>query len=92
MARDDVAPDAGNLDRAKLRRGMQPRTEGVQMQKEMMERGADRRRGVSSYFTSPVNDRRRPGYERRNRTTVRPVPLVMAVRGDKRRFEDSGME
>jgi hypothetical protein len=58
----------------------------------MQERKVDRRRGVSSYFSSPVNDRRRPGYERRNRTTVRPMPLAMAVRGDKRRFEDSGME
>jgi hypothetical protein len=31
----------------------------------MIERGKDRRRGVSSYFTSPVNDRRRPQFERR---------------------------
>jgi hypothetical protein len=58
----------------------------------MIERQQDRRKGVSSYFTSPVNDRRRPRYERRNRTTVRPMPLEMALRGDKRRFEESGME
>lgn len=55
-------------------------------------RGADRRRSVSSYFSSPANDRRRPDYERRNRTTVRPMPLAMMFRRDKRRFEESGTE
>jgi hypothetical protein len=62
------------------------------MQEAMNQRGADRRRSVSSYFTSPAHDRRRLDYERRNRTTVRPMPLAMALRGDKRRFEESGME
>jgi hypothetical protein len=62
------------------------------MQETMKERGPDRRKGVSSHFSSPVNDRRRPGYERRNRTSVLPMPLEMALRGDKRRFEESGME
>ena len=58
----------------------------------MQERRADRRRGVSSHFTSPQNDRRRPGYERRNRTAVLPMPPAMVMRGDTRRFEESGME
>ena len=55
-------------------------------------RGADRRRSVSSHFTSPANDRRRPDYERRNRTSVLPMPLAMALRGDTRRCEESGMD
>lgn len=38
----------------------------------MIERKQDRRRGVSSYFTSPVNYRRRPQFERRG--TVPQVP------------------
>jgi hypothetical protein len=58
----------------------------------MIERKEDRRRGVLSHFTSPQNDGRRPGYERRNRTTVRPMPLSMVMRGDTRRFPESGME
>jgi hypothetical protein len=58
----------------------------------MIERQQERRKGVSSHFTSPMNDRRRPDYERRGRTMVRPMPLSMAVRGDKRRFEETGME
>jgi hypothetical protein len=58
----------------------------------MIERKQDRRRSVSSHFSSPVNDRRRPNYERRNRTTVRPMPLSMMFRGDTRRFEESGTE
>jgi hypothetical protein len=58
----------------------------------MIERKQDRRRSVSSHFSSPMNDRRRPDYERRNRTTVRPMPLEMALRGDKRRFEEAGTE
>ena len=53
---------------------------------KLKERKTDRRRGVSSCFTAPVNDRRRPGYERRNRTTVLPMPLAMALRGERRRF------
>jgi hypothetical protein len=62
------------------------------MDAQHAERGPDRRKGASSYFTSPINDRRRPGYERRNRTTVLPMPLSMVMRGDTRRFEDTGME
>lgn len=58
----------------------------------MQERKQDRRRGVSSWFTSPMHDRRRPDYERRNRTTVRPMPLSMVMRGDTRRFEEAGTE
>jgi hypothetical protein len=33
--------------------------------RERIERGADRRKGVSAYFTGPQNDRRRPQFERR---------------------------
>jgi hypothetical protein len=62
------------------------------MQEAMKERGPDRRKGVSSWFTAPVNDRRRPDYERRNRTTVLPMPLLMVMRGNTRRFEESGTE
>lgn len=40
----------------------------------MIERGKDRRRGVSSYFTSPVNDRRRPQFERRGTVPLAPPP------------------
>lgn len=68
------------------------------MQESMKERGADRRRGVSSFFTSPENDRRRPHYERR----VGPMPTVPGlVRPgvgeavppvERRRYLDSGME
>jgi hypothetical protein len=39
------------------------------------ERGPDRRSGVSSHFTSPVNDRRRPAYERRG-TVPAAAPLT----------------
>jgi hypothetical protein len=65
----------------------------------MIERKTDRRKGVSTYFTSPVNDRRRPGNERRVGETahvapgaIRPgvgeaVPLV-----ERRRYLDGGME
>lgn len=63
----------------------------------MMERKAERRRGVSSHFTSPQNDRRRPDYERRNRTAVLPMPPAMVARvlqgdTDTRRFEEAGTE
>lgn len=58
----------------------------------MIERTQDRRKGASSHFTSPQNDRRRPDYERRGRTTVRPMPLSMVMRGNQRRFEETGME
>jgi hypothetical protein len=39
------------------------------------ERKGDRRKGVSSYFTAPVNDRRRPSYERRG-TVPQAAPLT----------------
>lgn len=58
----------------------------------MIERKQDRRRSASSYFTNPQNDRRRPGYERRNRTTVLPMPLSMVMRRERRRFEEAGTE
>jgi hypothetical protein len=66
----------------------------------MIERGADRRRGVSSYFTSPVNDRRRPQYERRvgataaqvRPGTVRPGVGEAAPREERRRVPGGGME
>lgn len=64
----------------------------------MIERKADRRRGASSWFTSPVNDRRRPAYERR----VGGAPAVPgAIRPgvgeavppvERRRVPESGME
>lgn len=50
------------------------------------------RRKIESVFASAPDNRRRMNYERRNRTTVLPVPLVMAVRGDQRRYPESGME
>ncbi len=40
-----------------------------------IERKADRRKGVSSHFTSPVNDRRRPQFERRGTVPEAP-PLT----------------
>jgi len=64
----------------------------------MTERGPDRRSGVSSYFSSPINDRRRPNYERR----VGPVPLAPGLvrpgvgeavpPAERRRYPESGME
>ena len=59
----------------------------------MIERKADRRRGVSSHFSSPVNDRRRPNFERRG--TVREVPpptREMLLYGERRRLPDAGLE
>ena len=59
----------------------------------MIERGPDRRRGVSSYFTSPVNDRRRPRYERRGTVSqVAPPTREQQVYGERRRLPDAGME
>ena len=59
----------------------------------MIERGKDRRRGVSSYFTSPVNDRRRPQFERRG-TVPQAAPPTRGeqVYGDRRRLPDAGLE
>ena len=51
----------------------------------MIERGKDRRRGVSSYFTSPVNDRRRPQFERRGTVAqVAPPTREQQVYGERR--------
>ena len=59
----------------------------------MIERGKDRRRGVSSYFTSPVNDRRRPRYERRGTVPGRPAPTVaQQIYGERRVLSDAGLE
>lgn len=100
MVRDHLAADVGNVDvGTAVRSVMRARTKGVQMSEAMKERRADRRRGVSSWFTAPVNDRRRPANERRVGETVhiapgaiRPgvgeaVPLV-----ERRRYLDGGME
>ena len=99
MVPDDVAADVGCVDvSAAVRSGVRARTKGVQMSETMKERKADRRRGVSSWFTAPVNDRRRPANERRVGETVhvapgaiRPgvgeaVPLL-----ERRRYLDGGM-
>lgn len=59
----------------------------------MIERGADRRRGVSSYFTSPVNDRRRPQFERRGTVAqVAPPTRELQLYGERRQLPDAGME
>jgi hypothetical protein len=65
----------------------------------MIERGQDRRRGVSSHFSSPMNNRRRPEYDRRGRAavpamsgTVRPGFAEAAPREERRRYLDAGME
>lgn len=50
------------------------------------------RRRIEGVFESAPDDRRRMNYERRNRTTVLPMPLEMAVRGERRRFEETGTE
>ncbi|SDC70888.1 hypothetical protein SAMN05428966_102162 [Massilia sp. PDC64] len=54
----------------------------------MIERKQDRRRGVSSYFTSPVNDRRRPSFERRGTVPAAPPTktLEQQVYGERRRY------
>jgi len=59
----------------------------------MIERKQDRRRGVSSYFSSPVNDRRRPKYERRGTAPELPTPSrEVLLYGERRRVPESGME
>jgi hypothetical protein len=65
----------------------------------MKERKADRRRGVSSWFTAPVNDRRRPANERRVGETVHVAPGAIrpgvgeaAPLVERRRVPESGME
>lgn len=59
----------------------------------MIERKGDRRKGVSSYFTSPVNDRRRPQYERRG-TVPQEVPPTreQQLYGERRLKPDVGLE
>lgn len=66
---------------------------------EHTERKSDRRHGVSSHFTSPVNDRRRPSFERRVGATVaaepgaiRPGPGERLHFGERRRYLDGGAE
>lgn len=52
----------------------------------MIERKADRRKGVSSHFTSPQHDRRRPQYERRGTVPEKPeLPPVVQLYGERRR-------
>lgn len=59
----------------------------------MIERKADRRRGASSYFTSPVNDRRRPAYERRGTVRATPPPTrEVLVHGERRVLPNAGLE
>jgi hypothetical protein len=59
----------------------------------MIERGKDRRRGVSSHFTSPQHDRRRPQYERRGTVPqVAPPTREQQVYGDRRVLPDAGLE
>lgn len=57
-----------------------------------MNQRAERRRKMrrisQALFYDAIADRRRKDYERRNRTSVLPMPLEMALRGDQRRFED----
>lgn len=65
----------------------------------MIERGQDRRQGVSSHFSSPMNNRRRPGYDRRARAAELPMPGAVRTGFaeappaiERRRFADAGME
>jgi hypothetical protein len=59
----------------------------------MIERKADRRRGVSSHFTSPQHDRRRPQFERRGTVPQQPAPTrEQQVYGDRRVLPDAGLE
>ena len=59
----------------------------------MKERKADRRRSASSYFTSPVNDQRRPSFERRGTVPASPPPTrEQQVFGERRLLPDAGLE
>ena len=59
----------------------------------MIERKQDRRRGVSSHFSSPHNDRRRPRYERRGTVPQAAAPTrEQQVYGERRQLPDAGME
>ena len=53
----------------------------------IIERKADRRRSASSFFTSPVNDRRRPSFERRGTGPAAPPPTPeQELFGERRRY------
>jgi hypothetical protein len=59
----------------------------------MIERKVIRRKAVSSYFTSPVSDRRRPQFERRGTVAqVAPPTREQRVYGERRLLPDAGME
>ncbi len=59
----------------------------------IIERKQDRRRSASSYFTSPVNDRRRPAYERRGTVPpAQPLPLEVQLHGERRLLPNAGLE
>jgi hypothetical protein len=59
------------------------------MTMQMTPRGPDRRSGVSSYFTSPHNDRRRPKFERRGTVpAVRPLTPGQLLYGERRQNPD----
>jgi hypothetical protein len=59
----------------------------------MIERKQDRRRSASSHFTSPINDRRRPKFERRGTAAETPAPVrEVRLYGERRRLPDAGME
>lgn len=64
----------------------------------MKERKSDRRKGASSHFTDPQNDRRRPRNERRvggehvAPGVIRPGVGEAAPLVERRRYLDGGME
>lgn len=64
----------------------------------MKERKIDRRKGASSYFTSPENNRRRPSYERRVGGEWLPPGVIRPGVGEakppveRRRYLDGGCE
>lgn len=102
MVHDDVAPDVGHADGfAAVQLQQKPGALALQMQGEeaMKERGPDRRKGVSSWFTAPVNDRRRPANERRVGETVHVAPGAIrpgvgeaVPKVERRRDFSGGME
>lgn len=59
---------------------------------EQQERRKAVRRQIEALFMSPPDNRRRMNYERRGRTSVLPMPLAMAIQGERRRFEEAGTE
>jgi hypothetical protein len=59
----------------------------------MIERKADRRRSASSYFSSPMNDRRRPSFERRGTVPEASAPSrEVLLYGERRLLPDAGLE